>query len=141
MTFGTMLTFFRGIRNDLKRKIASEYNIPFTVFESWLTALQAIRNIAAHHSRLWNRELGYKPMIPRLKKHPEWHYPAEIKNNRLFGILSVIKYLLDQIDTENIGKKWKKELVELLRVNPDIPIDIMGFPINWQDSPIWGGNY
>ena len=29
-----------------------------TVFQSWLIALNGVRNICAHHGRLWNRELG-----------------------------------------------------------------------------------
>ncbi|WGT25886.1 Abi family protein [Pseudomonas marginalis] len=33
--------------------------------QSWLHTLTTIRNMCAHHSRLWNRELGIRPELPR----------------------------------------------------------------------------
>ncbi len=137
MTFGTMLTIFRGLDNHLKRKISSEYNIPYRVFESWLTAINGLRNIAAHHARLWNRESGFSPKIPRIEKHSEWHKPVEISNERIFGVLSIIKYLLDKINTGNEAKQWMNTLKKLFVLYPDIPSQQMGSPKNWEESPIW----
>lgn len=134
MSFGILLTLFRGVEPKIKQKIAVEYGIPDKVLWSWLRSLNATRNICAHHSRLWNRELGYKPLLPNKRKYPEWYAPVEIKNNRVFGILTILKYLLDKIAPQS---KWSSRLIELLNEYGEIPLKSMGFPEGWTANPIW----
>ncbi len=136
MTFGGLLTLFRGLDAAMKKKITKQYGVADTVFNSWLLALNGIRNVCAHHGRLWNRELGYKPMIPRGRKHPQWHEPVEVKNNRVFCILSILQYLVKQIAPQS---NWQGRLNELLAESPQIPLIPMGFPENWRDCPVWEG--
>lgn len=52
MAFGTIVTLFLGMEQDIKRQIAADWGVPDTIFESWLHALNSIRNICAHHGRL-----------------------------------------------------------------------------------------
>lgn len=133
-TLGKLLTLFRGLDSSLKKKIAAKYEISDIVLESWFRALNGVRNICAHHGRLWNREFGYKPMIPKERKHPQWHQPIEIENNRVFAILTIIKYMLNIIAPQS---DWPKRLNKLLDEYSEIPRKSMGFPDNWQDCPIW----
>lgn len=130
--FGTMFTFFRGLEKSIKRDIAKEYVIAFGVLESWLSSLNTVRNICAHHGRLWNRVLGLRPLIP--DKDNQWHMPVKIANERMFGILSILQYMLKNIAPQS---KWKDRLEVLFNKYPDIPLDQMGFPENWKDCPIW----
>jgi abortive infection bacteriophage resistance protein len=74
MTFGQMLTVYRNCGKHVQRAIASNrFNLPGTVVLSWLFTLNYIRNLCAHHSRLWNRELAIKPLIPHHDQR--WHQP------------------------------------------------------------------
>ncbi len=98
------------------------------------TGLNGTRNICAHHGRLWNRELGYKPMIPKRRKNPQWHDPVEVTNNRVFCILSILKYMLRRIAPQS---NWPERLNDLLCEYDEIPIAPMGFPELWQECPIW----
>jgi len=134
MTMGTTLTFFRGVDIAIKKSVASRFNQPDEVFDSWLGALHSVRNICAHHARLWNRELGITPKIPKARKHPEWHVPVHIDNRRVFAILTVLRYLLAIIAPQS---DWPRRLEGLLDSYPDIPLDEMGFPADWNDCPIW----
>ncbi len=134
MSFGCALTIYRGMPNQIKQDVASQYCIPDVVLTSWLQTMNVIRNICAHHSRLWNKELGVKPFIPRKKKYPEWHEPVKITQNRIFGILTILHYLLRIIAPQS---KWKNRLNDLLDEYPEISRWSMGFPDNWQDSPLW----
>lgn len=135
MTFGMMLTLFRHIEKPIKYYIAAQYGVADVVLESWLLSLNFIRNICAHHSRLWNRGLGNKqPSIPRVHKHPEWHMPVAVPSNSVFGILTVLYYLLKQVTPRS---HWKNRLEKLLADYSDIPLRFMGFPENWKDCPIW----
>jgi abortive infection bacteriophage resistance protein len=134
MTFGTMLTFFRGVHGGIKSQIAAAFGIHDTVLESWLLTLNTVRNICAHHGRLWNREFGVKPLIPAKAKHPHWHVPVVIKNDRVFGVLSILKYSLDRIAPQS---HWPVRLIALLDEYPYVPRLSMGFPVDWRKSPIW----
>jgi abortive infection bacteriophage resistance protein len=134
MSFGSLFTFFRGMEMQLKQMIASVHNISDEVMESWLRALNSVRNICAHHARLWNRELGYKPLIPKSRKHPEWHEPVEVPNNRIFGILTILQYMLCIIHPAG---QWKEKLESLILEYPDIPLKLVGFMDQWRDCPIW----
>ena len=137
MSFGKTLTFFRGVHGELRREIAALYKVPDVVLLSWLTSLNAVRNICAHHGRLWNRVLGYKPKLPNAKKYPEWHTPVSIPQDRVFIILTIVRYFLGFIAPTS---RWQDRLQKLLDSNRDISIAAMGFPADWEKSPLWAKN-
>lgn len=134
MTFGSLFTLFRGIETPMKQAVAAEYGVSDTVLHSWLATLNQVRNLCAHHARLWNRAFGIKPTIPRRNKHPHWHTPVSITDSRLFGVLTVLHYMLRQVAPRS---QWSCRWGNLLSQYPEIPIDAMGFPGNWKDSPLW----
>lgn len=132
MTFGSILTFYRGAATETRRAVAALLDVHDTVVESWLLALNTIRNICAHHARLWNRELGIKPKIPERKR--EWHEPVEVANERVFGILTICRYCLARIAPRD---RWADRLRVLLAEHPKVPRIAMGFPAEWVNSAIW----
>lgn len=134
MSFGKVLTMFNGVDDSIRKLIARHYGTEDEVLKSWLGTLNVIRNICAHHGRLWNRELGYKPYIPKKQKHPEWHIPVLIPQNRIFGILTILRYLLRTIAPQS---KWETRLLDLLDEYPEISRWSMGFSDNWKESPLW----
>jgi abortive infection bacteriophage resistance protein len=134
MSFGTVLTLFRGASNAVKTKVSTAYGMPPEVFDTWLLAVAAVRNICAHHSRLWNRILGVKPWIPKKDSYPDWHEPVEIKNDRVFSILTICQYCLTQVAPQS---NWKDRVKDLIVKSPAIPLADMGFPSDWQKSPLW----
>jgi abortive infection bacteriophage resistance protein len=134
MTFGQLFTFYRNINLDEQKAIAMAFNLYPPVLKSWLHSLNFIRNACAHHSRLWNRLLPISPLLPDQRHHPEWYTPAKFDNKHIFAVLSLLRYLLEFIDPEG---SWQTRLENLLAEFPDIPIQWMGFPNNWKDSPIW----
>jgi len=138
MTFGMMLTMFRGIETKLQQTIAREYNIPDKVLLSWLVAINTIRNVCAHHGRLRDRVLDYTPMIPRANKYPQWHEPVSIPQDRIFGILTILKYMMNIVAPQS---EWTKRFNTLLDKYPEIPIASMGMPDNWRQCPIWNEEF
>jgi abortive infection bacteriophage resistance protein len=134
MTFGHVLTMYQGAPDPIRRAIAKPLGIHDRVLGSWLLALNTIRNFCAHHSRLWNRKLGTKPTIPERKNGLHWHVPVPISNERMFGVLTIIKYCMDRIAPQS---SWATRLQSLLHEFPNIPLNSMGFPIDWQSCPIW----
>lgn len=134
MTFGSVLTFYRGVSPDIQKQVANFLEIPDVVLNSWLLTLNTVRNICAHHGRLWNRELGIKPKLPYPRKYPEWHFAQKVSNSRIFVILLICKYCLSIIAPQS---QWPTRLQFLLKQNPNIPHKSMGFPDNWIQLPEW----
>jgi len=134
MSFGKTLTFYNGVEREVRRGVALLYQIPDEVLQSWLRALNAVRNICAHHGRLWNRELGYKPKLPHRRKYPEWHEPVQIPQGRVFAILTILRYLLHFVAPTS---KWETRLRKLLDDNPNVSRQVMGFPERWSESVLW----
>ncbi len=134
LPFGAMYTLFMGADPDIKRTIADTYRIPDKVLISWLNVLNTVRNICAHHGRLWNRELGVKPLMPNIRKHPQWHQPVAIPNHRVFAVLTILKYMTSFIAPQS---GWPIRLHNLLAEYADIPKASMGFPQDWRNCPIW----
>jgi abortive infection bacteriophage resistance protein len=133
MDFGATLTFFRGIGDDIKKRLASEVGQPDRVVQSWMLALNTIRNRCAHHARLWNWELGTPILIPQERKFPDWHAPR-LPNNRIGVILTVCRYWLNQISPTN---GWSRRVFELFDEFPGQPLSLMGLPSAWRSHPLW----
>jgi abortive infection bacteriophage resistance protein len=134
MAFGTLLTFFCGAPRGVTKAVASRFAIPDTVLQSWLFTLNTIRNICAHHGRLWNRTLGVRPVIPRLPSYADWHQPVPVLNDKMFGVLTLCRYCLTQVAPQSA---WSSRFTSLLAEFPTVPVAEMGFPAGWERSPLW----
>lgn len=133
-SFGTLVTIFNSLAKPTRRAVAAEFNVADKVLASWLLTLNSVRNICAHHQRLWNRELPIAPTIPKRRHSPEWHTPESIPNDRVFGVLSICRYLLKTIAPSS---NWNQRLLDLLAEFPEIPVEDMDFIENWQRHAIW----
>lgn len=132
--FGLISKLYKGAPKSVRKAIANELGIQMPVMTSWLHAINTVRNMCAHHARLWNKTLGYKPIVP--KSDEAWNY-VRVHNNKTFAILSILNYLLVRIAPDT---KWKSRLVALLDEYPRIDTSRMGFPADWQSDPLWSNN-
>jgi abortive infection bacteriophage resistance protein len=134
ISIGVLSKIYENLKNSLeKRAIAAHFGVDRVVLESWMHSLSHVRNICAHHGRLWNRTLK---QIPKLPTNPQfqWLNSNNINQNRLFATLSISLYLLNIIAP---GHSFKVGLKNLLLQFPSIPIRNMGFPNNWETDPLW----
>ena len=133
MTFGNMLTFFRMLKMKDKKAIAHELGTNADTFETWLKSLNFVRNVCAHHGRLWNRHLAIAPGIP--VKDVRWHekrYP--VVPSRIYSILCILKQLIDVIAPQS---GWKDRLFALLADFPDVHRLSMAIPTGFEKSALW----
>lgn len=65
LTFGTVSQAFKNLTHQNQKPIAKALGLDGTVLGSWLHALSYVRNLAAHHQRLWNRAYTIKPIAAR----------------------------------------------------------------------------
>lgn len=137
ISFGTLTRMFRNMKRSDQQSIADRYALQATCFETVLLHLVYVRNLCAHHSRLWDRVWSIKPMLPRGKM---WSAPRMNGNDRLFSTLCLIQHLLRHCPA--IGPfaiDWKNRLHTLLKSPPNTPQShrLMGLTIDWDQHPIW----
>ena len=116
-----------------KKAIARDFGINADTFETWLKSLNFVRNVCAHHGRLWNRHLAIAPGIPN--KDPRWHekrYP--IVPHRIYSVLCILKQLIDVIAPQS---RWPERLKGLLAEFPGIHRLSMALPTGFEHSLIW----
>jgi abortive infection bacteriophage resistance protein len=134
MSYGSVLTLFHGMAESELKHVARGFGLKLPLLDSWITTLNYIRNICAHHGRLWNRELGVKPKIPYSNIYPEWHNPVPTPADRIFSVLTILHFFIAKIAPQS---KWPERLRELLAEFPDMPLEFMGFPEEWNRHTIW----
>jgi abortive infection bacteriophage resistance protein len=142
LTIGELSKIYKGLKNkDDKKRIATKFDLHPTAFTSWLHSLTYVRNICAHHSRLWNKDLAVEPS--RLEKPVgDWLSDRYSNNNkRTFYLLSVIKYFLERVNPNN---SLTEKLDTLFNKYPNVPVQYLGIPsnddgelLNWKEEPIW----
>jgi abortive infection bacteriophage resistance protein len=135
LSMGLLSKIFSNIKScQAKKEIASHFGLPTAeVLESWMHAINYVRNVCAHHGRLWNRVLTLKPQM--LKK-PKWQWleNSEIPVNRLYVFLSTIIYLLKTVTpSTDFAADFKK----LCNLFPGTNLYRMGFPEDWEGEPLW----
>jgi len=143
-SFGTLSALYSYLTPGRdKRDIANYFGLPEKVFISWLHSIVYLRNICAHHARLWNKEMQIQPIIPHAPKLPyiiqtTYICPETGKvlplNNKVYFLLSMLVFLMNTINPKhNIQTKFKA----LLTKYPNIDVRAMGFPAQWKSETIW----
>jgi abortive infection bacteriophage resistance protein len=133
-SFGALSRLYSNLKQGKPRKdIAGAFGLPDRVLESWLHSLVYIRNMCAHHARLWNRQIGIKPLFPRHTKDM-WIDTNGLSNRRMYYIFSIVLYLLNAVNPNNT---FKQKLENLFLKYPNVDRKAMGFPANWRDEPLW----
>ena len=139
LDFGPLSIFLSGMRYADLQVIAASYGIRFHLVKSWIRSLSAIRNVCAHHSRLWNKPLIDQPALPNKGDIPHFDHIIAMPggNQRLYAALAIMRLLLKRI---NPRTQWADRLKAHMATFPDAPnikIADMGFPTDWDKLPLW----
>ena len=132
-SFGTLSKMYKNLKSQLPARsiIANAFGLySAKELSSWLEAISVLRNIVAHHSRLWYRIFPKKPANP--KGHRD--NMTETQKQRAFGSISALLYLCNAIFPEN---SIKRDILALFDAHPAVPIHQLGFTMNWRNSPLW----
>lgn len=133
MSLGLLSRQYKNLKPmATRRAIASQYSLDQQVFESWLHHLTFVRNVCAHHNRLWNREFTITPQHPRSK-------PRSLRgefvggSRKLYNTLVILTHFMDTIAP---GHHWRQRLKKLLTQHA-ICVQAMDFPADWEQRAIW----
>jgi len=125
LSFGSVSKLFASFDEDLAGVLARPFAVHSKVLIAWLKSICYVRNLCAHHARVWNRVLGVMPKLP--KKEDYW---KGVSNKQIFAIILIMNFLFSRIDDQ---ADWAIKLKGLLAKYAKIPLGKMGFPDNWGD--------
>ncbi len=134
--FGTMSFLFKGMKDSDKDRIAKIYHLQSgSHLQSHLHAFNFIRNVSAHHSRLWNKAIVFKGSLKGLSDK-EWQ---DLSVKKVFVYFCLMKRMLDVICPNS---KWGERFLALLEEFPQVEnntvfLEQMGVNVDPNSWQLW----
>ena len=144
--FGCLSKLFGGMKQEQQNAIAQKYGVnKGYVFASWLHSLNYLRNVCAHHSRLWNRSIRVRPRKAPKQDELDWYEPFRNDDalaDRPFLLLCIVMHIRKRIGSTST---WHQRLKKTFDGFPDlthIGLDLKGTgaPDGWRTWPLWQDN-
>jgi abortive infection bacteriophage resistance protein len=134
ISLGQLSMWYSNLKNRPDRQaIAKVYGLDESVLVSLAHHLTYIRNICAHHGRLWNKQVTVKMIVPTS--------PASLKlamngnaQGRVYNTIAALGYLMDIVAPNN---QWRQQVAGLIDSCPLLDDVAMGFPTNWKNLAAW----
>lgn len=135
ISFGCLSKIYSNLKNEItaKDRVAKELNLPNHNFlRSWLQTFNIVRNIIAHHSRIWNRNIDFAPKFLHTTSHDFIEKPAN--EHSIYHCISCILFVLNKVSK---GHSLKNRIITLMDDNDFIDLAEMGIPNNWREQDLW----
>lgn len=117
--------------------VAAYFGVNQHILESWNLFLSFVRNLCAHHARLWNKELRIRPAFPR--QEPIWD-PVRGKDRqqaRLFTLLVVLRKVVGAFPFFDSWATKVETLIDPIASQGRNYIS-MGLPsMDWKTDVLW----
>lgn len=134
--FGMMSQLYSGMKLSDQNSVAIKYGVDDgKAFRTWLRSLNFIRNVSAHHSRLWNINVLERAPIP-----PGAEYWQGMNNARPFFYFCLMRAMLQVICPNS---KWHKRFADVMAEFPQVPsgtvrLEDFGIVEGWLEWDLWG---
>lgn len=137
LSIGQLTRVHKALRQPAHRRaVASGLGTTDRVLSSWLDVFVRVRNIAAHHERLWDADLERYPVVPHgepVEWPRNWDKLLEEAERTLYCVFSAVQSMLFTVSPTS---PWASGLAALLG-GRDMELEVMGFPADWTDDPFW----
>jgi len=134
--FGQLSHFYSGMKTSHCISIATRFAIPdWRLMESWLRSLNYVRNIIAHHGRLWNNALVIQPAVPPQGLISDFDVLLSnpILNTRIYFVCCILCHFSKVVNPQSTWPQQLKTLINNFPTMPHVSIQDMGFPSDWQN--------
>ncbi len=146
--WGNMTFILQHLQDKHKDAIAARIhpNLQSKTLESWVNALNDLRNDCAHHSRVWNKNLTNSPGLPKGSDFGEFQHLRDRKakgaapTQKLYGALVVMAYLLRCFHPRTEWHLRVRDMVLGAELPPQVGLSSAGFPERWEHQLIWGAS-
>ena len=138
-SMGTLSKFYKLLKHNLPAKSAIANGMGLNLhneLSSWLEAITYVRNIVAHHSRLYSRDMVKRPILSIKNPKASWlnNSVSEAQQKKAFLIISCMIYLCNKVTP---GHQLKSKIKDLIQLNPSVPVHKLGFSNNWERQELW----
>lgn len=138
LTIGQLAGTYRNLRRRADRTaVATSLGLTTPILQSWMRTYVRVRNICAHHGRLWNVGLGVYPAIPT-SPTVSWLSSEDAlpdrSRKRLYPVLVSLQSVLDTISPRS---GWAARLHRTISPRPRMNLSGMGIPPDWADDDFW----
>ncbi len=137
ISFGSLSKMVSGMNREDQKSIAIRYGVQPHILESWMHHFVYVRNLCAHHSRIWDRSWTIKPELPPGK---HWKPPHLSGNSRLFATLLVLRTMMRHMPAvADFSRAWRLRVEEHMKNMPltKYPLTHMGMPKDWDQHALW----
>jgi len=138
--FGMLSVFLSGMKIADQEQLASKYGLPRTdMLTSWVRNINNVRNICAHHSRLWNRSPADQMSPPKRGEIAELDHLASdsMAQSRIYATAVVLQFLLRTLNPTSSWASRFKIQCSRLPTSPVLSLSQGGFPSDWEALQIW----
>ncbi|GAA1602452.1 Abi family protein [Kribbella hippodromi] len=146
LDFGSMSHLFQGLQSADRNEIAHRLGVldqraagNGAALANWLRVLNYVRNVCAHHARLWNRNLANQLAPSHLRSIPDLQHliGRDVTHSRVYSTLCIVAFLLARLGQES---RWAEQIRDL--VTAEIPacgrhLRELGFPSGWAAQRPW----
>ena len=138
-SMGTLSKLYKNLKITLPERsvISNEMGVCSPqVFSGWLESIAFMRNIIAHHSRLWGRTMVKRPSMQLNNPAGAW-FTQPLRQGQIdkpFSTISCMVYLCNFL---NHAQEIKSKIVELIQSYPNVPVYKLGFLNRWRTEPLW----
>ena len=112
-----------------------------SLLAGWLETVNYVRNVAAHHARLWNRTTTLKVRRPRAAQvNASLQHLANgsVPTEKIYASLAVMAHLTLQLDTKTTWPARLRRHIEAFPAHTGMtPTTSMGFPEGWTRLELW----
>ena len=139
MSFGALSVMIEEMQKAEQKAISARYGVQPDVLVNWGHHLSVVRNLCAHHCRLWDRFWSVRPKLPPNKKG--WQPPHLAGNSRLSATLLILYQLLKRClpTPDPYPADWRKRVNTYLGNLPATPnaAEKLGLTPDWFVGPLW----
>ncbi len=135
MQFGQLARLYEFSPYAERVKIAGAFGVRADELVSWLRAVNIVRNVTAHHSRLWNRGIALGPQLKHRRSDSLLAHAVGM-TGRSYDIIAVLAYLLHQLGRTDILTDLRAALESFPEV-PGLHLGMMRAPEGWADELLW----
>ena len=135
LSFGQLSQWYAALGDaQLRQSIADPFAIDETIFVSLIHQLVVVRNICAHHGRLWNRSLGVTFKLPKKQPADLANALNRIAPKQIYNTLAMLQFLLAKAEPKN---DWAIRLKTLMATPQGRREADMGFLTGWPQLKLW----
>ena len=123
-----------NLKQDDRELLAKKFGLHTSFFMSWLHTFAYVRNVCAHHSRLWDKKLGISITLPKDRR---WD---DAEPSRIGAVLLAVNHFLYKLPVAvKIIQDWQAEVEGLFE--KELEVDNfwyrLGLRGKLKEHPLW----